>query len=429
MQREAIHCPKVPRPVMGSHAVKAGDFVFLGGQIPSDYKNGLAPEVKNNSRGVSNPVDLSKIQSDYILKNARAILKSAGSSFKNGVRIDQFVTRPEAASPYLDTRKRFVPPSIRPASTHVAIEALAVPDALVGLELIAVTDAGAARKRIIDMEGVPKSPGGPFAGGPQAVAAGDFIFLTGQIASDFKTGIVPEARKDPGFWYGSAIGLQTEYVLKRLQMVLEEAESSLDHVVKADVWLMDMEDVREFDEVWKEYFPKNPPARSLLPVSRIADAECLIEINLIAVREGGKAKKKSVMARGVPAPGGHQPHAVRAGDFLFLSGIFAADDGREIAPQARIHPDMPWFGAAGRRQTEHILSQMEKICQAGGSRLADVVWTQNFYTDFSEFDASREVWERVFPKAPPAALVCGVRPPQWVRGCTIQMDAVAIVAR
>jgi enamine deaminase RidA (YjgF/YER057c/UK114 family) len=292
MRREAIHCPKVPRPVMGSHAVKAGDFVFLGGQIPSDYKNGLAPEVKNNSRGVSNPVDLSKIQSDYILKNARAILKSAGSSFKNGVRIDQFVTRPEAASPYLDTRKRFVPPSIRPASTHVAIESLAVPDALVGLELIAITDAGAARKRIIDMEGVPKSPGGPFAGGPQAVAAGDFIFLTGQIASDFKTGIVPEARKDPGFWYGSAIGLQTEYVLKRLQMVLEEAESSLEHVVKADVWLMDMEDVREFDEVWKEYFPKNPPARSLLPVSRIADAECLIEINLIAVREGGKAKTK-----------------------------------------------------------------------------------------------------------------------------------------
>lgn len=110
-------------------------------------------------------------------------------------------------------------------------------------------------------------------------------------------------------------------------------------------------------------------------------------------------------------------------------GLLATDDGRDIAPDVRVHPEMPWFGSAGRRQTEHILNRMEKVCRAGGSRLGDVVWTQNFYTDFSEFAASLEVWQRAFPKAPPAALVCGVKAPQWVRGCTIQMDAVAIVAR
>ncbi|MEE8109698.1 MAG: Rid family hydrolase, partial [bacterium] len=219
------------------------------------------------------------------------------------------------------------------------------------------------------------------------------------------------------------------FVLKRLQMVLEEAGSSLESVVKADVWLIDMQDYFEFEEVWEEFFPKNPPARSIMPVSRIAIVDCLVEINMIAVKEKGKAKKKSVMAKGVPASIGHQPHAIRAGDFLFVSGLLATDGNQEIAPGVGVHPEMPWFGSAGGQQTEHILQNMEKVCRAGGSSLKNVVWTQNFYTDLSGFWASLEVWRKAFAKAPPAALVCAVKPPQWIRGCTIQMDAVALASR
>ena len=114
MRRDVIQCPKVPVPVMGSLAVRAGDFIFVGGQFPTDYKTGLAPEVKKKSRGITNPAVLAKIQSDYILRNTQAVLKAAGSSLDYGVRIDQLVTRPEAASPYLDTRKNHVSPSLRP---------------------------------------------------------------------------------------------------------------------------------------------------------------------------------------------------------------------------------------------------------------------------------------------------------------------------
>ena len=429
MRRDVIQCPKVPVPVMGSLAVRAGDFIFVGGQFPTDYKTGLAPEVKKKSRGITNPAVLAKIQSDYILTNTQAILKAAGSSLDYGVRIDQLVTRPEAASPYLDTRKNYVSPSIRPASTNVAVEDFLVPGSLVGLECIAVAEKGKTVKGIVDMGSIPKSPGGPFAGGPQGVTAGDFIFLTGQIASDFKTGVAAEAWKNPDFWYGSSIKLQTDYVMRRLQMVLEEAGSSLENVVKADVWLLDMEDYYEFEEVWKEFFPKEPPARTIIPVSRISDVACCIEVNLIAVKDDGAAKKTIVKAKGIPGTGGHQPHAVRAGDFLFLSGLLATDGKMEISPGAMVHPEMPWFGSAGRQETDHILKNMEAICRAGGSSLKDVVWTQNFYTDLSQFDASLDIWQTAFPKQPPAALVCGVRPPHWIRGCSVQMDAVAIASR
>ncbi|MFQ5915041.1 MAG: RidA family protein [Nitrospinota bacterium] len=428
MRRDVIVCPKVPQPIMGSHAVRAGDFVFVGGQIASDYQSGLASEVKE-AEDIPHPIVSAKLQSDYILKSAQAILKAAGSSLRNGVRIDQFCTRPDAASPYLETRRSHIAPEIRPASTHVQIESLLIPRALVALELIAVTNKGKTKKEIVSLEDIPKSPGGPFAGGPQAVRAGDFVFLTGQVASDFQTGVVPEARRSPDFWYGSAIKLQTEYVLNRLKAVVEASGSSLENVVKADVYLTNIEDYYEFEEVWGRYFPRNPPARTLIPVSRIADVGCVVEINMIALREGGKVKIKTVSARDVPPPCGHQPHAISAGDFVFLSGLYATDSENEIAAEARLHPEMPWFGSSGKKQTACILKKMEKICRAAGSDLRNVAWTQNFYVDLSEFQPSLDIWQTCFPKAPPASFVCAVKRPHLIPDCTILVDAVALISR
>ena len=70
---------------------------------------------------------------------------------------------------------------------------------------------------------------------------GDMIFAAGQLASDFKTGVPPEARKDPPFRiYGSDIKLQTDYILKNLARTFAAAGSSLDDVIKAQVFLTDL---------------------------------------------------------------------------------------------------------------------------------------------------------------------------------------------
>lgn len=428
MRREVIACPELHKPPMGSHGVKAGDFVFVGGQIASDYRNGLAPEV-DTPRAERNAIVAGKLQSEYILNTTEAILKAAGSSLRHGVRIDQFVTRPDVASPYLEVRTRHIDPSIRPASTHIQLKEFLIPKATVTLQLIAVTETAAAKKEMIYIEELPKSPGGPFKGAPHAAKAGEFVFVTGQVASDLKTGITAEARTNPAFWYGSPIKMQTDIAIKRCAKILEVAGSSLANVVKADVYLTHMADVYELDEVWQQHFPADPPARTVIPVVRLAPVDCLVEINMIAVTRGGGARKETIVAEGVHRPALHHPHAIRAGDFVFVSGLYATDSWDGIAPQAAIHPEMPWFGSSGKGQMEHILGNLARICRAAGAHMDHVVWTQNFYTELRDFQPSLEAWERFFPKDPPASFVAGVHGPHAVPDCSILVDAVALVPR
>ena len=93
------------------------------------------------------------------------------------------------------------------------------------------------------------------------------MFAAGQIASDFATGLAREARTDPAFpYYGSAIKKQTRYVPQNLKNTFEAAGSSLDRVVKAQVFLTDLNDFFAFDEVWKEFFA-NPPPRTTVGTS------------------------------------------------------------------------------------------------------------------------------------------------------------------
>src|SRR5689334_19333759 len=83
----------------------------------------------------------------------------------------------------------------------------------------------------------------PLANYTEAFQAGDLVFAAGQLASDFRTGVPPEARTHPNFpFYGSDIKLQTEFVLKNLARTFAAAGGSLDHVVKAQVFLTDLND-------------------------------------------------------------------------------------------------------------------------------------------------------------------------------------------
>ena len=87
---------------------------------------------------------------------------------------------------------------------------------------------------------------------------GDYVFVAGQIATDFRTGIPPEAQASSVFWEGSAIRRQTEFVLKNLALALEAAGSSMDRVVKAQIWLADMADLPRMEDAWRAAFPLHP---------------------------------------------------------------------------------------------------------------------------------------------------------------------------
>jgi enamine deaminase RidA (YjgF/YER057c/UK114 family) len=427
MKKSIVALDDGPQQVLGSPAVKVGDYVFLGGQVAVDPESGLVPAVLHKP-DTNVPTIGSKFQSDYILDRSIKILKAAGSSLACGVRIDQFCTHPRAASAYLEARARRIETGVRPASTHVQIDNLLAPGALCGLQLIALAEEAKGKKDVIVVPGMPASPGPPFKPAPHGIIGGDFIFVTGQIAHGFtEDGMAPEARLDPETWYGSPIKLQTDVALKRCANVLNHVGASMTDVVRADVYLNDMDDRFELEEVWQKHFPTDPPARTYVPTVRLGAKSCIVEVNVIAVKPGSGLKKETIAARNVPVPDLHHPHAVRAGGFLFVSGLCATDFKSGLAPEARVNAATPWFGSSGKKQTTFILDCMESICRAGGSSLNNVVWTQNLYSRPEDLFPSMEVWNERFPKEPPATLVAGVSSSVLGQGCTIHIDAVAVV--
>ncbi len=124
------------------------------------------------------------------------------------------------------------------------------------------------------MKEVISTPRGPKAIGPysQAIKAGGLIFVSGQVALDPATGKVVEGDITP----------QTERALENLKAIVEAAGSSLDRAVKATVFLKDLRDFAAMNEVYKRYFPSNPPARATVEVARLP-LDLRVEIDLIAL--------------------------------------------------------------------------------------------------------------------------------------------------
>jgi 2-iminobutanoate/2-iminopropanoate deaminase len=122
-------------------------------------------------------------------------------------------------------------------------------------------------KDIVTTDRGPK-PIGPYS---QAVKASGFLFMSGQVALDPKTGDLT----------GADVRQQTERVLENIKGILEAAGSNLHHVVKTTVFLKDMSDFPAMNEVYGRYFSAAPPARSTVQVARLPK-DALVEIEVVA---------------------------------------------------------------------------------------------------------------------------------------------------
>ncbi len=123
-------------------------------------------------------------------------------------------------------------------------------------------------KTIVQTEKAPAAIG-PYS---QAVKAGGFVFLSGQVALDPASAQV----------VAGDVRAQTERVLKNLQAVLAAAGSSLAAVVKTTVFLADMNDFAAMNEVYGRFFSSDPPARATVQAARLPK-DVQVEIDLIAL--------------------------------------------------------------------------------------------------------------------------------------------------
>jgi 2-iminobutanoate/2-iminopropanoate deaminase len=119
-------------------------------------------------------------------------------------------------------------------------------------------------------ERAPK-PIGPYS---QAIKLGDLLFVSGQIPIDPATNEVVKG----------GIKEQTERVLENVKAILEAANMTLDDVVMAFVYLSDMADFPQFNEVYSRYFKERPPARVTVAVKSLP-RDVKVEIAVIAGKE------------------------------------------------------------------------------------------------------------------------------------------------
>ena len=138
--------------------------------------------------------------------------------------------------------------------------------ALVALAcLCGYADAQTSKRRAVKTG----TPNGIFS---PAIIAGDLVFTSGQIGVDAKSGQLV----DGGF------EAQLEQVFRNLSAVLEASGSSIDHVVKATVFLADMNDYTRLNELYPKHFKVDPPARTTVQVARLP-REARVEIEVVAV--------------------------------------------------------------------------------------------------------------------------------------------------
>ena len=102
---------------------------------------------------------------------------------------------------------------------------------------------------------------------------GDFVFLSGRMATDYKSGLADQARTMSWHWLGSPIEAETKYILGMHEAILQAGGLELSDIVKSEVFLLDPSDITGLDEVWKELFPANPPARSIFVVDDLGVSE------------------------------------------------------------------------------------------------------------------------------------------------------------
>ncbi len=407
-----------PQPLANyTEAFVTDNLVFAAGQLASDFKTGVPPEARKRDNFPFYASDIEQ-QTEFVLKNLKRTFEAAGSSLENVVKAQVFLTDLNDFHGFDSVWKRYF--KVPPPRTTIGCTGLLVQDTLVEIDLIGYVGKKGLKHAVIQ-SAAPQ----PLANYSEAFRIGDLVFAAGQLASDFKTGVPPQARKSPGFpYYGSDIELQTEFILQNLKRTFEAAGSSLDHVVKAQVFLTDLNLFHGFDSVWKRYF-KVPPPRTTIGCTGLLVQDTLVEIDLIGYVPK-KGLRHQVIKSNAPRPLAHYSEAFKLGGMVFAAGQIASDYKTGVPPEARKGENFPFYGSDIELQTEYVLSNLKQTFEASGSSLDKVVKAEVFLTDLNNFHGFDKVWKRYF-KVPPPRTTIGCTG-LLVKGTLVEIDLIGVTA-
>jgi enamine deaminase RidA (YjgF/YER057c/UK114 family) len=183
------------------------------------------------------------------------------------------------------------------------------------------------------------------------VDTGDYLYISGQ-GPRRADGTIP-----------SAPGAQFRQALDNIKAVVVAAGLTLDNVVYVQVYLTNMGSYSEMNRVFAEYFPKTPPARSVLGVYAVPDPP--VQINAIAVRNMNG--RKAIHPADFPAEDFASP-GILTHDRLFISSMAGID------PATGKVPDDP------AAQVDLALDRMQAVVKAAGLEMSHVVFVNPYLT-------------------------------------------------
>jgi enamine deaminase RidA (YjgF/YER057c/UK114 family) len=388
-----------------AYAVKAGPWIFLTGHEAFDFAAGI-------TEAVAGPPGFPRFgrprwrrEGDFILQRMQRVLQEFGSDLAHSVRLDQFYPTPAAVDSYHLARCAafgdYIPPS-----TSVIMEQCFGAESGISTSLIAVMPSAEYEIRKVYPANVTASASSGFV---PTVICDDFVFVAGQMASGPEHGLDPRAHvPDHSLWGGTEIRKQTEFIIReRLEPALEAAGSSLDHSVKAQVYLKNVADFPDFVDVWSQYYQDISCAVTVVPTKGFAMVGGIIEINLMALI-GGAKRKKEVIAADIPDMAAYGP-CVKVGELLLPSGLMAIGRDGHVAGKG-VSAGFPGLSHAGYTQAAAVHDYAEALCKAAGTSLSKVLRVQYFVSDPTVFPGVAMAWASRFG-AQPLPFACIQTPP------------------
>ena len=181
---------------------------------------------------------------------------------------------------------------------------------------------------------------------------------------------------------------QTRKVLEDMSGVLQKSGSSLANVASVHVYLTKAEDFPAMNEVYRTFWPKDPPVRTTI-VSDLVIPGALVEMSMVAIPSGGE---RAVIhpPDWIKSPNPYS-YGIRSGDTLFLAGLVS----RNGKDNSVVEGDMT-------AQTKTVLDNAGQILKAAGLSFDNVVSSRVFITDGTKFQEMNKTYQTYFSKDPPA---------------------------
>ena len=373
---------------------RAGGLVFLSGQNASDRCGGIVAEALLNPAFPYYGSSIKK-QTRYVLAQAKEKLRSAGISIDHVVKANVFHTDLHNFNAF-DEAWLEVFPHRPPCRATVGASGSLSPGCLIEVDLIAVEPSISPKAFT---SAAPQAP----VNYSEVIAAGDFVFAAGLMASDYKTGVPKEASVDPALSLcGSSIAKQTRYILKNFIEVFAAAGTSLDHVVKAQVFMKNLRDFDQYNEVWREFFLV-PPPRTTIGVADLLVRDALIEIDLIATLPS--VKKQAIDRRGSSKLTAMLESALIAGGLIFVEGLSSASIDPDPKLKKTVSVTAGGSFASIKEETRFLLGNLMVSFENIGISLRNTVKAQVFLLDPADLLGFEEAWGEYFSIETPRTVI------------------------